>query len=208
MIITIFGATGMVGKQLVKLALIREHTVRAFGRNVYTSFDIHEHLQLIQGALFDEDQVLEALTGSDAVLSVLGGGSNGIDKTRSLGMKIIVEQMQKASMNRIIAVGGMGVLNDAEDKLILDSPDYPPQFVAVGKEHLKAYEQLKNTNLDWTFVCPPNITDAAVTGSFHTSATYPPVPNQMKINAGDLAMFMLNELTNNEYIKQRVGISN
>jgi len=33
----VFGATGMVGKQLVQQALFKGHHVRAFGRNVYTT---------------------------------------------------------------------------------------------------------------------------------------------------------------------------
>ena len=62
--------------------------------------------------------------------------------------------------------------------------------------------------LDWTFVCPPNIINEGPTGSYSTNANYPPELNNYKINAGDLAMFILNELQKNEYVKQRVGISN
>lgn len=208
MIVTIFGATGLVGKQLVKQALYKEYTVKAFGRNVYTSFDEHKNLQLIPGALFDEEQVLHAVKGSDAVLTAIGGGFDSIDKTRSLGMKNIVAQMRKASVKRTIAVGAMGILNATDDKLIMDSPDYPPEFLPVSEEHYQAYLHLKNSNLDWTIVCPSDIINADSTGIYQTTANYPPVPNKGEINAGDLAMFILNELLKNEYIKQRVGISN
>ena len=208
MIITIFGATGMVGKQLVKQALYKEYTVKAFGRNVFTSFDEHKNLQLIPGTLFDEEQVLNAIKGSDAVFSVIGGGIDGIDKTRSLGMKNIVAQMQKASLKRVIAVGSIGILNNADDKLIMDAMGYPAKFLPVAKEHLLAYKHLKNADLNWTFVCPPDIMNADSTGVYHTAANYPPIPDNRKINAGDLAMFMLNELIKNEYINERVGISN
>ena len=94
MTLTIFGATGMVGKQLVKLALFKGYQVKAFGRNIFTAgFAEDENLQLIAGTLFDEEQVYDAVMGSDAVLSALGGGTDGTDKTRSLGMKNIVQQM-------------------------------------------------------------------------------------------------------------------
>jgi uncharacterized protein len=209
MTLTIFGATGMVGQQLVKQALYMGHTVKAFGRNVFTSnFREDKNLELIQGALFDEKAVLNAVKGSDAVLSVLGGTFDGADKTRSLGMKIITEQMQKAGVKRIVAVGGMGVLKAQDGTLIIDDKHYPSQFRAVGMEHLKAYEYLKASSLNWTFVCPPDIIKADVTGMFHTSAEYLPIPNLNKINAGDLAMFMLKELEKNEYLQKRVGISN
>ena len=209
MILTIFGATGMVGKHLVKQALLMGHTVRAFGRNVFTSnFAENEKLHLIQGALFDAKEVSKAVKGSDAVLSALGGAFDGSDKTRSLGIKNIVAQMEKANVKRLVAVGGMGVLNAPDDTLMMDDENYPPEFIPVGLEHLKAYGTLKTSTLNWTLVGAPDIMDAEVTGAYHTAADYPASPNNFRIKAGDLAMFMLNELDKNEYSKKRVGISN
>jgi uncharacterized protein len=211
MIITIFGSTGQVGKHLVKQALHDGHTVRAFGRNVFTAgFPENEKLELITGALFDDKQVHDAIAGSDAVLSVLGGSFDGTDHSRSLGMKKIVEQMQSTGVKRIIGLGGMGVLDVSEDndEMLMDQPSYPAEYLPVGNEHRKAYQYLKASNLDWTFVCAPDLVDGDATGSFHTSADVAPVPNNYKINTGDLALFMLDELKRNEYVKKRVGISN
>jgi uncharacterized protein len=205
----IFGATGMVGKQLVQQALFKKNHVKAFGRNVYTTDYLEtENLQLLQGALFDEGEVLNAVKGCDAVVSAIGGSVDGTDKTRTLGMKNIIKQMQKVGVKRIIAIGGLGVLNADENSLLVDKEDYPPEYKAVGLEHKKAFELLNESGLDWTFICPPNIINAGPTGSYTTKADYPPEPNNYKINAGDLAMMMLNELEKNEYIKHRVGISN
>lgn len=207
--IIIFGATGMVGKQLVQQALFKGHTVKAFGRNVFTEFETDtKNLELIKGALFDAGEVSDAVKGCDAVLSALGGGADGNDKTRTLGIKNIIAQMKKNHVKRIIAIGGLGILNASEISLLIDQEDYPKEYIPVGKEHLQAYEYLKDSELNWTFVCPPNIINHEATGSFTTNANYPPEINNYKINAGDLALFMLNELEKNEYIKQRVGISN
>ncbi len=205
----IFGATGMVGKQLVAQALHNGHHVKAYGRNVFTeALPSDDQLELVQGALFDEGQVYKAIKGCDAVLSVLGGATTGTDVTRSLGMKNIVAQMQKAGVKRIVALGGMGTLNADEETFILDTPEFPAVFYQVSKEHFKAYEFLKASDLDWTFVCPGDIISAAPTGEFITNADYPPTPNNNRINSGDLALFMLKELEKKEYNKHRVGISN
>ncbi|MBP6023129.1 NAD(P)-dependent oxidoreductase [Ferruginibacter sp.] len=209
MTIIVFGATGMVGKQLVQQALFNGHTVKAFGRNVFTELDMEaKNLELVKGALFDDKEVYNAIKGCDAVLSALGGSADGTDKTRTLGIKNIITQMKKADIKRIVAVGGLGVLNADENSLLIEQEDYPKQYLAVGLEHKKAYEYLNASGLDWTFVCCPDILDQPATGEFITNANYPPDPNKYKINAGDLAMFMLNELKKNEYINQRVGISN
>ena len=207
--IVIFGATGMVGMQLVKQALYKGYKVRAFGRNVFTAdLPKSDQLELIQGALFDQEQVYEAIKGTDAVVSSLGGDSTGADMTRSLGMKNIITQMQKAGVSRIVAVGGMGSLNADDDTLVMDRPNYPAKFLPVSREHLKAWGFLQASPLDFTFVCPPDILDADTTGNFITCRDFVPSPNSNKINAGDLALFMLSELNKNEFIRQRVGICN
>ncbi len=207
--IVIFGATGMVGKHLVQQALFNGYEVNAFGRNVFTEFEPDtKNLQLIKGALFDAGEVLDAVKGCDAVLSALGGGFDGNDKTRTLGIKNIIAQMTKAAVKRIVAVGGMGVLNADEETLLIDSENYPKEYIPVGKEHQQAYEYLKASNLNWTFVCPPDIINANATCVFTTKANYTPEQNNYKINVGDLALFMLKELEANEYVKERVGISN
>ncbi|RYG35458.1 MAG: NAD-dependent epimerase/dehydratase family protein [Chitinophagaceae bacterium] len=208
MIITIFGATGMVGKQLVREALIMGHHVKAFGRNVFTAnFPSHNNLEIISGALFDEDQVFKAVQGSDAVISVVGGSIDGLDKTRSVGMKNIVKQMEKAGVKRIIALGGKGIL-DSGESLLMDEPDYPQEFLAVGKEHYTAYQILKDSDLDFTVIGSPDIIEGYPTGSFHTSPDAPPENDNNKIFSGDLSLFMLQELTKGDYIRKRVGISN
>ncbi|MGG9972242.1 NAD(P)-dependent oxidoreductase [Ferruginibacter sp. SUN002] len=207
--VVVFGATGQVGKQLVKQALYKGYAVKAFGRNVFTTdLPKDDNLELIQGALFDEKDVYNALKGCNVVLSALGGAFDGTDVTRSLGIKNIIKQMQKVGLKRIIAVGGMGILNAEDGTLLIDGEDYPQQYIPVGREHLKAYEALKASNLDWTFVCCPDIIDAEATGEFITKADYPPVPNKYQINTGNLALFMLNEAIKNEFVQHRVGISN
>ena len=206
--LAIFGATGQVGKQLVKQALFNGHHVKAFGRNVFTEFNTEEkNLALIKGGVFDAGEVLDTIKGCDAVLSALGGSFDGTDKSRSLGMKNIVTQMQKAGVKRIVALGGMGILNFDENTLLIDTEDYPKEYIPVGEEHRKAYEFLKASGLSWTFVCSPDIINADATGEFITNANYPPDPNKYEINAGDLALFMLDEVSTNNYVRERVGIS-
>ncbi|MBS1626300.1 MAG: NAD(P)H-binding protein [Bacteroidetes bacterium] len=212
MTITVFGATGMVGKHVVQQALAKGYTVKAFGRNVEIFFNEesrNHNLHTVKGYVFDEAEVNYAIKGSDAVISVLGGSIDGKEQTRSLGIKNIIKQMDKNNVTRIIALGGMGILNaDTSGNLLLHSHSYPVEYLPVGLEHEGAYNYLKQSDLNWTFVCSPDIIDAHATGNFVTNKDFEPIPNNYKINAGDLAFFMLNELQKNEFVKHRVGISN
>lgn len=208
--ITVFGATGLVGKRVIELGLAHGYNMTAFGRNVDSLIDKdarNEHFRAIKGYVFDASDVSKAVKGADAVISVLGGSIDGTDKSRSLGMKNIIQQMEKNGVKRIVALGGMGVLDDANGNYLLEAPDYPEEYLAVGREHLQAYEFLKASSLNWSFVGAPDILDAKETGHYVTSANHVPEPNNYKIAAGDLAEFMLREAGEDQYVNDRVGIS-
>jgi putative NADH-flavin reductase len=205
--IVVFGATGKVGLHLLRQALNKNYQVRAFGRDAHTLPIPNKNLELIKGAVFDDEQVLDSISGVDAVLSVLNGSGDGQDKTRSLGVKIIIEQMQKAGVKRIIALGGFGVLSSPDGGFLSEMETFPPQYVSVSKEHQLAYEYLRASDLDWTFVCSPRIIDADPTGKFMARIDYPPESKHFEINAGDVALFMLEDLETNKYLHQRVGIT-
>ena len=211
MIITVFGATDKVGKYIVRMALASGYKVRAFGRNMEGLIDEdlrNENFTAFKGYVFSSGDVFDAIKGCDAVLSALGGATDGTDKTRSLGMKNIITQMEKAGVTRIIAVGNSGVLEDDDFGYILNNPKYPALYKDVAMEHLKAYEYLKTSELEWTFVCcPADIKDKDATGKYITNADYLPYPYLFTVTAGNVASFMLDELKNNKYVKKRVGIS-
>lgn len=211
MIITIFGATGQVGKQIVSQALALGHYVKAFGRDVSKLIDEdlrNKNFEAIQGYVFDKKDVGKAISGSDAVFSALGGSMDMLDKTRSLGMKNITEQMLATGVKRVIAIGGRGVLRDDEYEYLLHNPEYPKEYALVGEEHLQAYLFMQEADLDYTFYCPPNIVAAAPDGLYITRADYPPQPDSYRIFTGNLAMSMLQSFERNDYIKSRVGICN
>lgn len=205
--ILIFGATGMVGQQLVNHAIAHGHNVRAFGRNVYEEFSTErKYLELFKGYLFSEDDIKKALKGMDAVLSAIGGAVDGTDRARSLGMKKIVEVMVRKGPKRIVAIGGMGVLNANEEQLIFQTPDFPLKYKPVSMEHYEAYQHLAHSSLEWTFVCPPDIKDGPATEAYNLRADYP-AEGLSEISAGDLADFMVRELQGRHFLQHRVGIA-
>lgn len=209
MLITVFGATGKVGRRIVQMALALGHEVRAFGRNVDALIDQdlrQDNFHAIKGYVFDDAEVFDAIKGADAVCSALGGAINGTDKTRSLGMKHIITQMQKAGVKRIVSVAGMGLLNDDEHVLIMNRPTYPPVFLPVSSEHKLAWDYLQQSGLGWTIICPPDIADADATGHYLTATGYPPTPFKNRINAGDIAHCMLQSITSGSNVHERLGI--
>lgn len=70
--LTIFGATGATGQQLIEYALAAENYVVAYARNPSKISTSHERLTIMSGELTDAAAIERAVSGADAVISVLG----------------------------------------------------------------------------------------------------------------------------------------
>jgi putative NADH-flavin reductase len=207
--LTVFGANSITGRHLVEQALTKNWSVTAFDRDIrfFIDKDLRtEKLHAMKGYVFDARNVSEALEHADAVVSLLGGGTDGIDHSRSLGSKNIIQQMQSVGVKRIVALGGYGVL-DAGGRYVLDTPDYPASLHALAEEQLLMLRFLEVSTLDWTLICPADILDEDGTRNYVTTAHRLPASNTHEIAAGDLADFILQELSTAAHLKQCVAIT-
>ncbi|HEX2915314.1 MAG TPA: SDR family oxidoreductase [Chloroflexia bacterium] len=204
--IVVFGASGNVGQHLVREALNRTNIVTAFIRDKQKFNVSYPELRLTEGDVSDAGAVAEAIKGQDAVLAALGAGLNSNLDIIWLGLENIIKGMQQNGVRRIISVGSAGVLQADAQTLRRDALGYPTMFKGVSGAHLKAYEALRGSGLDWTFVCPPNMPEGDSTDNFKVQADYLP-EGEGRITTGDVALFMLRELENGQYIQRRVGLT-
>jgi putative NADH-flavin reductase len=70
--VTVFGATGGVGREVVAQALDRGDHVTAYVRNPAKLDLAHPNLTVIAGELTDREAVRRAVRGAGAVVSALG----------------------------------------------------------------------------------------------------------------------------------------
>lgn len=204
--IVVFGSTGRTGKYLIQFALEKGYEVTAFARNPALVSIHHPRLAVYQGDATKGAEVEKVLIGKDAVLSAIGTDL-GQTNLRQTAIRNVVNGMQNHGVKRLIGVGGMGILQANSDLQIFETDGFPEEYVPVSKDHNAAYRILENSGTEFTFVCPPMIVDGPKTEQFITEADYPPT-GKFQIYTGDLAWFMVNELTDNQYIKKRVGITN
>ena len=101
--ITIFGASGATGHQLVKQALAQGHMVTAFVRNAARLKIRHHHLKVMEGDVVDYDLVEQAIRNKDAVLSALGASSPfKYDQAIVDGVSNIIRAMKTNSISRFV----------------------------------------------------------------------------------------------------------
>ncbi|MCS6822272.1 MAG: SDR family oxidoreductase [Microscillaceae bacterium] len=205
--IAVLGVTGRLGQIVTKLALAEGHFVTGFSRNAAMLHFKHPQLKLIQGDVLMYEQVKEALIGQEAVISVLGARSTGKPLTiLSEGMQNIVKAMQVLAIERIIAIGGAGILQETETSLRRDSPNFPTFLQEISQQHYESYQTLLNSGLKWTMVCPPIMPNDEHTNKYRIQADYLP-KGGTHISVDDVASFILKELHRNEFIQKRVGIA-
>lgn len=163
--VTIFGASGKVGRLVVEEALQRKHKVVAV---VHESnpFSERESLQVVQGDIRDAASVAKSLKGSDAVISCLGSwGSKQKDIVGS-GTKAIVKAMQDAGVKRIVTVTGAGAHWEGDEPGLSEDLSHSilslvaDQILVDGEKHLAI---LASSNLDWTCIRSPVMTKATQT---------------------------------------------
>jgi uncharacterized protein len=204
--LTIFGATGRVGRRLLEYAARDGHAVRALVRDP-AKLPAGLGGQTVPGDVTDPAAVLQALEGAEIVLSALGGaGLQHPGTILSSGMRNIVSGMKRLGTRRVLAVAGGGILDSPLGGLRSERPEFPAIFQATNREHLGTWEALKESTLDWTLVCCPDLVDGELTRSYRVAADLMPEGGRT-ISCEDVAQFMLQQMTLTPYIRRRVGIA-
>ena len=204
--VIIFGSTGRTGKYLIQFALEEGYEVTAFARLPDAISIHHSRLKVFQGDATREKDVEGAFaSGQEAVLFAVGTDL-GQTNIRQSAMHHIIAAMQKYHVSRIVGIGGMGILQASEDKMIFEGTDFPKEYLPVSQDHHAAWQALLRSGLDFTFICPPNILDGPFTGKYIVQETYPP-DGKFLIDTADLAHFMVKELSEKKFSGKRVGIT-
>ena len=205
--ITIFGATGKTGIELVNQALDKGHSVTAFVRDPARLAVEDERLTIIEGDIFDPASVARAVQGQDAVICTLGAGSD-LSKTsvRTDGTVNIINGMKKNNVERLIVISAMGV-GDSWDTLSLVNKIIFATLLKSSREDHEAQEAaVRDSGVDWTIIRPSGLTDTPCTGTYEVGEKISATTS--KIARADVADLVLRELEQNQLIGKAVTITN
>ena len=204
--LVIFGATSETGKQVVTQALAAGHEITAFVRDALKLGISHEKLKVISGDALNPFQVEDAVKGSEAVLSTLGPKGKPMVMAAE-STKNIISAMEKHGINRlvVVSVAGVAVSQDNRGPSFVDKLlKFFLKDVFTDRENQLAV--LDSSKVDWVAVRVPRLTDDAPTGS--VKAFFGNPSPSMKISRADLANFMMQQLTENKWLKQAPIVKN
>jgi putative NADH-flavin reductase len=204
--VTIFGANGRIGRLTVMEALKRDVRVVAFvhGDNPFVE---NEKLQVIQGDIYNQNDVAQALNNSDVVISTLGSWSTPNKDILSKGMENIIPAMKSLGINRIVSLTGSGCRTSQDSaslKLFFNRLPLmlvAPKVLNDAEEHIKL---LEDSDLDYTIIRSPVMSDEGE-AKFRLEEKCP-MP-WAKINRKSVAIAMLDSLEKTDHLNKAPFIS-
>jgi len=204
--IAVFGATGGTGYQVVEQALRAGNQLVALVRNPSRFGLASPDLTVVQGNVLDAARVEETLAGADAVVVSLGNTANNPDHIVSQGTQVIVEAMQKLGRpTRIVVVSSLGV-GESKDQVPFAFKMLMKTALKKPMEDKERQEALvKASGLDWTIVRPGGLTDGPATGSYKSGLD--PRITAGQVTRADVAAFVLQQLTNDTYLRKAPAIT-
>jgi putative NADH-flavin reductase len=209
--LTIFGATGRTGTELLTQALDGGHEVTVVVRDpARLAADEHPRLRVVTADVRDPDAITPAVDGADAVLSALGPSGRGPSTICADGARSIGVAMAKTGVRRLLLVSAAGLIADAGDGFFVRyvvKPMILERLLANGFADMRrSEEEVRSGDLDWTILRPPQLTEAKATGNYRT-ATDLNLRGGRKISRADLAACMLGLITDDASVRHHVSVA-
>jgi NADH dehydrogenase len=145
--VAVAGATGFVGRYVVRELLDRGARVRALTRSGEKASDVlpeHENLKLVYGDVFDRDTVRELVDGCDAIVNCIGirreVGTVTFERMHVRVVEILADAAKEAGVSRFVQISAIGTRPNAKT-------DY-------HRSKFEGESLLRRSGLDWTILRP------------------------------------------------------
>lgn len=204
----VLGATGGTGLEIVSQAIERGHMVTAFVRAADALKRYGDRIITIRGNLLNTSELQRALEGHDAVLS-------------AFGPRLPVAKADATLLQRFAVALTGGMLQAGIRRVVVESTAFlfkdsiiPPTrlvgrlfFPGIVRDACEMENVFRNSQLDWTMVRPPRLTDKPRTGKYRVQEEHLPSFG-FTISRADVADFMIKTVENPASVGKVMGVSN
>ncbi|MFD8072698.1 NAD(P)-dependent oxidoreductase [Streptomyces sp. NPDC059718] len=207
--ITVFGATGGIGRQIVRQALTAGHRVTAVVRDPARLPVTGSGLEVVTASLTDPEPLRAAVAGRDAVLSGLGPRRRKDAGIATEVTRPVLRAMEAEGVRRFVAVSAAPLGPVPEDETLLGRITAPvvSGLLRPVYDDLRAMEdEMRRSATDWTAVRPPKLSDKPLTGVYRT-ALNANLRGGFTIGRADVAHAMLAVVDDAATLKQAVGVA-
>ncbi|MEO6357281.1 MAG: NAD(P)-dependent oxidoreductase [Ferruginibacter sp.] len=213
--VALIGASGFVGKAILKELLQRGHQVTAVVRHTGKLIQ-QENLEVVSADVLNEVEITNAMAGNDAVISAYNAGWTNPDLYNEFlkGSQAIQAAVKKSGVKRLIVVGGADSLFIAPGRQIVDTEGFPSEWkpgALAARDYLNIIKE--EQVLDWTFFSPAvemhQGTSGTRKGTYRTGLENPvfDANGRSIISVEDTAVAIVDELEKPKHIQQRFTAS-
>jgi putative NADH-flavin reductase len=201
--VIVFGATGLMGKQIVKENIKAGNEVSVYIRQT----EYPENATIITGKLDDETQIAEAIKGFDVIVSSVGN-RNYDDPTMVVAPvgKLLAKLV--SGNQRLIIVGGSGLTLHDSKTLRRDLAGQPDFLKNQRTDHWEAYTSISPLDVNYLFICPTMVVEGNSDGNYLSQENYFPKSEAKQISAGNVGHFIAKEIGENRFNRTRIGLVN
>ncbi|MFJ8072484.1 NAD(P)-dependent oxidoreductase [Streptomyces sp. NPDC096176] len=207
--LTVFGATGGIGQEIVKQGLAAGHQVTAVVRDPAWFTVTGPGLEVFRSDLADPPALRPAVAGRDAVLSGLGARKKTDAGIAARLTRSVLEAMEAEGAQRLLVVsaGPLGPVPERApllDRAVLSVVN--SVFKDIYADLRVMEDELARSATDWTSVRPPRLLDRPLTGSYRTVVGGTPRSGRT-IGRADVAHAMIAMIDDPATLKQGVGVA-
>ncbi|MCA0892045.1 NAD(P)-dependent oxidoreductase [Microbulbifer agarilyticus] len=205
----VFGASGRTGKHFVKQALENGYFITACARNL-TAIDIeHQRLRKVYVDIHDMESVAQAFEGTyDAVVLTLGIFHKTNETPLADGTANIIRAMKERGLRRLLMVSSLGVgeSRGQGNWVVALVTRFILPYVLRDKEVQETL--VKQSDLDWTILRPPQLLGKDVTRPYQIWQGRPAATGiRWKVSTGDTARALLQLVQDDQSIGRAYQIS-
>jgi putative NADH-flavin reductase len=193
--LTLLGATGPTGRQVLEQALSAGHEVTVLVRSPDRLSDsARDRLTVVAGDATRTADVERALAGSEAVISALGSGNDFKSDIASRAARALIPAATVAGTKRVVVLSALGSGTTATQASFVPRLFGRLLMGTVMADKSVADDLIRASGLNWTLVRPAVLTNGPRTGAY-TAVRNPRRKVGDRISRADVADFMLKAAT-------------
>ncbi|PIF31886.1 putative NADH-flavin reductase [Flavobacterium sp. 9] len=204
--VAVLGGGGRTGNYLVNQLLKKGFSVKLLLRNPEKSTIQSPQIEIIKGDALDLETIKSLLRDCQAVISTVGQRKDE-PLVASLATKNILQVMNDYKIERYVLLAGLNIdtpFDKKSPKTIMATDWMKANFPVIQEDRQKAYDLLVASTVNWTQVRVPFIEFNDLSGEISVSLED---CSGDKINANDIASFMISEMIESKYSKKSPFIS-
>ncbi len=189
--LVVLGATGGTGLEIVRQAVGQGHSVTAFVRSPEKLHAFRDRITIQQGDLLNSGELERVITGHDAVVS-------------GFGPRVPIAKADEHLLQQFAAVLTIAMARAGVKRVVVESVAFlfknsivPPTYIlgrllfpGVVADSSAMERTFAESDLDWTIVRPPQLTDKPFAGNYRVRVGHLPAFG-FKVSRANVAHFMV-----------------